>query len=150
MSGSNNGKYIALKFTHEEINNCILKVNNGMVLSKDQYNKLVNEIGIDNISTFNGDYNTLKNLPVIPTKLSQLENDLNLQGGNQVIENGLSEDEVFVLIENAIVDKADKQQLEDMSSWKIEKQTLKGEQYAGKNQCVARRNFGGNGRHREW
>lgn len=116
MSGSNNGKYIALKFTHEEINNCILKVNNGMVLSKDQYNKLVNEIGIDNISTFNGDYNTLKNLPVIPTKLSQLENDLNLQSGNQIIEGGLSEDEVFVLIENAIVDKADKQQLEDMEN----------------------------------
>ena len=111
---SDSKKYVALKFTHEEINNCMIKMKNGMVLSQDQYQKLINEIGLDNISTFNGDYNALKNLPVIPTKLSELVNDLQLENGNNNIEIGITENDVIVLINNAIENKADKQQLEDM------------------------------------
>ena len=83
---SDSKKYVALKFTHEEINNCMIKMKNGMVLSQDQYQKLINEIGLDNISTFNGDYNALKNLPVIPTKLSELVNDLQLENAFDPIE----------------------------------------------------------------
>lgn len=111
---SDSKKYVALKFTHEEINNCMIKMKNGMVLSQDQYQKLINEIGLDNISTFNGDYNALKNLPVIPTKLSELVNDLQLENGNNNVEIGITENDVIVLINNAIENKADKQQLEDM------------------------------------
>lgn len=111
---SDSKKYVALKFTHEEINNCMIKMKNGMVLSQDQYQKLINEIGLDNISTFNGDYNALKNLPVIPTKLSELVNDLQLGNENNNIEIGITENDVIVLINNAIENKADKQQLEDI------------------------------------
>ena len=104
-------KYVSLDFGHDEINKLLKKINDGMVLSKEQYQKLINEIGLDKISTFNGDYNKLNNLPQIPTKVSELEFDIELKQ-----EGGMTEENVNALIQNAIENKADKEQLEDMNN----------------------------------
>ena len=101
-------KYVLLDFGHDEINELLKKINDGMVLSKEQYQKLIKEIGLDKISTFDGDYNKLKNLPQIPTKVSELEFDIEL-------DQGMEEKDVKKLIQNAIEDKADKEQLEDIN-----------------------------------
>ena len=44
-------KYVLIDFGHDEINKLLRKINDGMVLSKEQYQKLINEIGLDKIST---------------------------------------------------------------------------------------------------
>ena len=75
-------KYIALDFTHEEINTCMNKIKKGMVLTQKEYDKLIKEIGLNNISTFNGDYNSLKNLPELPKKLISFSKSLNFLGSS--------------------------------------------------------------------
>ena len=105
-------KYVLLDFGHDEINKLLRKINDGMVLSKEQYQKLINEIGLDKISTFDGDYNKLNNLPQIPTKVSELEFDIELKQE----EGGMTEENVNALIQDAIENKADKEQLEDMNN----------------------------------
>ena len=104
-------KYISLDFSHNEINKLLKKINDGMVLSKEQYQKLINEIGLENISVFDGDYNKLNNLPQIPTKVSELEFDIELKENE-----GMAEEDVNALIQNAIENKADKEQLENMNN----------------------------------
>ena len=111
---SDSKKYISLEFTHTEINELLKKINAGMVLTKEQYQKLISEIGLENISTFDGDYNKLENLPIIPTKLSELEIDVELKGDDVIIEGDMEEAEIIALIEKAIAEKADKEQLETM------------------------------------
>ena len=106
-------KYVSLDFGHGEINKLLKKINDGMVLSKEQYQKLINEIGLDKISTFDGDYNKLNNLPQIPTKVSELELDIEIK---QEEGGGITEENVNALIQNAIENKADKEQLEDMNN----------------------------------
>lgn len=62
--------YFNLDYTHDEIEALLDKINNGCVLSNDEYAKLI-EIGLDNISTFSGDYNDLINTPDIIEKVSE-------------------------------------------------------------------------------
>ena len=104
-------KYVLLDFGHDEINKLLRKINDGMVLSKEQYQKLINEIGLENISVFDGDYNKLNNLPQIPTKVSELEFDIELEENE-----GITEEDVNALIQSAIENKADKEQLENMNN----------------------------------
>ena len=104
-------KYVLLDFGHDEINKLLKKINDGMVLSKEQYQKLINEIGLENISVFDGDYNKLNNLPQIPTKVSELEFDIELEENE-----GMTEENVNALIQSAIENKADKEQLENMNN----------------------------------
>ena len=68
-----------LDYTHEQIEALFDKICSGYVLSKDQFDKLINEIGLDNISTFDGKYASLKGVPEIPEKVSDLENDSHFQ-----------------------------------------------------------------------
>ena len=68
-----------LDYTHEQIEALFDKICSGYVLSKDQFDKLINEIGLDNISTFDGKYASLKGAPEIPEKVSDLENDSHFQ-----------------------------------------------------------------------
>ena len=104
-------KYVLLDFGHDEINKLLRKINDGMVLSKEPYQKLINEIGLENISVFDGDYNKLNNLPQIPTKVSELEFDIELEENE-----GITEEDVNALIQSAIENKADKEQLENMNN----------------------------------
>lgn len=65
-----------LDYTHYEIQELLRKMASGMVLYPDDYEKLINVIGLDNISTFSGNYEDLINTPNIPYYVSDLKNDL--------------------------------------------------------------------------
>lgn len=70
-------KYRSLNYNHTEINALLEKIQKGFVLSESEYDKLINEIGLENISVFDGDYEKLENKPQIPEAMSDLENDMN-------------------------------------------------------------------------
>lgn len=65
-----------LDYTHYEIQELLRKMASGMVLYPEDYEKLINVIGLDNISTFSGNYEDLNNTPNIPYYVSDLKNDL--------------------------------------------------------------------------
>lgn len=69
-------KIYNLKYTHEQLVALLKKLEEGRLLSEDQYKQLTEEIGLDNISTFDLDYFNLKNLPYIPVRLGDLYNDV--------------------------------------------------------------------------
>ncbi len=77
-------KYRSLNFNHAEINELLTKIQKGFVLTEAEHKKLFEEIGIDNISSFDGDYESLENKPVIPDKVSMLNNDAGFQTQEQV------------------------------------------------------------------
>ena len=68
-----------LDYTHEVIEELLDKIHDGYVLSEEQYNKLVEIVSMEFISTFDGDYENLSNKPIIPSKMSELENDKQYQ-----------------------------------------------------------------------
>ena len=107
---TNNSKYMRLDFTHEEVNHLLSKIQNGMVLSEKEYNQLFKEIGLENISTFSGDFEDLLNKPEIPTALGELVNDIDLQDSDDVFLKleQFKKDVVEKLLEK----KADNEQLE--------------------------------------
>ena len=107
---SDNNKYKLLDFGHDEINKLLKKIEAGMVLSQEQYNKLINEIGLNNISTFDLDYNKLENLPVIPSKVSELEFDVDVNG------DFVTEEEAAALIQAAVENKSDKQEIVELEA----------------------------------
>lgn len=69
-------QFYNLKYTHKELIDLFKKIEDNEVLTKEQYNKLINEIGLDNISTFDLNYYNLKNLPYIPVRVGDLFNDV--------------------------------------------------------------------------
>lgn len=69
-------QFYNLKYTHEQLVDLLSKIEKNEVLSKDQYTQLIEEIGLDNISTFDLNYYNLKNLPYIPVRLGDLYNDV--------------------------------------------------------------------------
>jgi cysteinyl-tRNA synthetase len=81
-------KFHMLKYSHEEIQyllELIDKHKNGL-LTMDQYNQLIYDIGLDNISTFDGNYYSLEMRPIIPTRTSQLYNNTTYQTEKDIIE----------------------------------------------------------------
>ena len=56
-------KHYLLSYDHKEIENILNRVYTGMLLTKEDYDYLVNVIGIKNISTFDGYYNSLIGAP---------------------------------------------------------------------------------------
>ena len=73
-----NHKYIDLGYHHKELLDLLNKIENGNVLSKTQYEMLIKDIGLENISTFDGDYNKLNNLPDLNNEIEQVIKRLNL------------------------------------------------------------------------
>lgn len=81
---NNNGNvYYNLDYTHEAIEVLLDKINDGYVLSKEQYDKLIDILDM-NISTFNGDYEELTNKPFIPERMSEVENDMQYQTADEI------------------------------------------------------------------
>ena len=56
-------KNYLLDYTHEELEDLFHKIKLGNVLNNEQYQKLIEEIGLDNISTFSGSYEDLIDKP---------------------------------------------------------------------------------------
>lgn len=73
-----NHKYIDLGYRHEELIELLKKIEEGSVLSNEQYKVLIRDIGLDNISTFDGDYNKLKNLPNLSNEIENVVRNMNL------------------------------------------------------------------------
>ena len=78
MNEINGHKYTDLGYTHEELKALLKKINDGAVLTLDEHKTLVKDIGLKNISTFNGNYNNLYNLPDIRQKVLDVIAELNL------------------------------------------------------------------------
>lgn len=75
--------YYNLDYSHEQIEELFDKIHDGYVLSKEQYDKVMEVLNM-NISEFSGDYEDLINLPTIPQMMSQLENDMHFQTAEEV------------------------------------------------------------------
>jgi hypothetical protein len=73
-----------LPYTHEEVEALLNKIATGEVLKADDYEKLINVIGLDNISTFSGHWNDIEGRPNIPSKVSDLINDLGFDTSDDV------------------------------------------------------------------
>ena len=108
-------KYRSLNFNHAEINALLEKIQKGFVLTEKEYNTLFNVIGLENISTFDGDYESLDNKPVIPTALGQLENDIKLQDENAVnAKMQQVTEKVMEKVNEGLSDKAEIQHIESL------------------------------------
>ena len=67
-------KFFRLDYGHEELEALLDKLNAGKLLTPDEYSYLIEVIGgVQNISTFDGDYNNLENKPHIPERVDQLQ-----------------------------------------------------------------------------
>lgn len=83
MAVKNGRVFYNLDYSHEQLEVLLDKINDGYVLSKEQYDKIMEILNMD-ISDFDGDYESLTNKPEIPTNMSQLENDMTFQTASDV------------------------------------------------------------------
>ena len=65
-----------LPFSHYELELLLKKVKDNRMLTHEEYEKLTKEIGLENISTFDGHYDSLIGVPETIVRVSQLFNDL--------------------------------------------------------------------------
>lgn len=75
--------YYNLDYSHEEIEELFDKIHDGYVLSKEQYDKVIEVLNME-VSEFSGNYEDLKNLPTIPQMMSELQNDVHFQTAEEV------------------------------------------------------------------
>lgn len=75
--------YYNLDYSHEQIEELFDKIHDGYVLSKEQYDKVIEVLKM-NVSDFSGNYEDLINLPTIPQMMSELENDMHYQTAEEV------------------------------------------------------------------
>ena len=73
-----------LPYTHEELEALLNKIAAGELLKADDYEKLINVIGLENISTFSGHWNDIEGRPNIPSRVSDLINDLGFDTSDDV------------------------------------------------------------------
>lgn len=83
MAIKNGRVFYNLDYSHEQLEVLLDKINDGYVLSKEQYDKIMEILNMD-ISDFDGNYESLTNKPEIPTNMSQLENDMTFQTASDV------------------------------------------------------------------
>lgn len=83
MDENQNLTFYELDYTHEQLEVLLDKINDGYVLSEADYKKLM-ELGVANLSVFDGKYESLKNKPEIPQAVSELENDMQFQTADEV------------------------------------------------------------------
>ena len=83
-----NHKYVDLGYPHQTIIDLLEKIEKGFVLTENQHKTLIKDIGLENISTFDGNYHSLKNLPDISREVQQIIDSLNL-ASNITVGNAL-------------------------------------------------------------
>ena len=71
-----NNVFYNLSFTHDEVEELLRRMASGKVLEENDYEKLIHDIGLDNISTFSGDFYDLENIPFIAESVGDLKNDV--------------------------------------------------------------------------
>lgn len=64
--------YELLDYTHRQLEDLLKKLEENYMLTAEEYTHLIEDIGLDNISTFTGDYDDLFNKPFIPTRIVDL------------------------------------------------------------------------------
>ena len=84
MNKINGHQYADLGYSHEELKELLSKINKGKVLTPAQHDMLINTIKIENISTFSGEYDDLKNTPDIPKIVNDIIRSLNLASNDAV------------------------------------------------------------------
>ena len=78
MASKNNFNFSNLGYTHEELEFLLGKIEKGFVLSEKDY-KLLKDIGIENLSTFSGDFNDLKNKPDVVKQIQDAMVELDIE-----------------------------------------------------------------------
>ena len=81
-NNNNNQQFYLLPYDHEYLMKMLDRLDKNMLLTPDEYYMLASK-PIKDLSTFSGDYRDLRNKPIIPKSLSQLNNDLNFMTVNQ-------------------------------------------------------------------
>ena len=88
MSGLNDHEFKDIGYSHDELRYLLNKIDKGQVLSEKDYNKLIKEIGLNNISVFTGNYNDLDNLPDLDNMIREVLSSLKLptnQDMNEIV-----------------------------------------------------------------
>ena len=109
MSGLNGHEFKDIGYSHDELKYLLNKIDKGQVLSEKDYNKLIKEIGLNNISVFTGNYNDLDNLPDLDNIIREVLSSLKLptnQDMNGIVE--LAKAELIDYIRKQLENKADK------------------------------------------
>ena len=78
MGTKNNFNFSNLGYNHEELEFLLGKIEKGFVLSEKDY-KLLKDIGIENLSTFSGDFNDLKNKPDVVKQIQDAMAELDIE-----------------------------------------------------------------------
>lgn len=107
MDENQNLTFYELDYTHEQLEALLDKINDGYVLSQADYEKLM-ELGVENLSVFDGKYESLKNLPFIPQSVSDLNNDMSFQTADDI-----NQKLVVLRDEIAKMNHADKKYVDD-------------------------------------
>jgi hypothetical protein len=107
MDENQNLTFYELDYTHEQLEALLDKINDGYVLSQADYDKLM-ELGIENLSVFDGKYESLKGLPFIPQSVSDLNNDMSFQTAEDI-----NQKLVVLRDEIAKMNHADKKYVDD-------------------------------------
>ena len=107
MDENQNLTFYELDYTHEQLEVLLDKINDGYVLSQADYEKLM-ELGVANLSVFDGKYESLQNLPFIPQSVSDLNNDMSFQTADDI-----NQKLVVLRDEIAKMNHADKKYVDD-------------------------------------
>ena len=78
MGTKNNFNFSNLGYSHEELEFLLGKIEKGFVLSEKDY-KLLKDIGVENLSTFSGDFNDLKNKPDVVKQIQDAMVELDIE-----------------------------------------------------------------------
>ena len=75
---NNNFNFSQLGYSHEELEFLLGKIEKGFVLSEKDY-KMLKDLGIENLSTFSGKYEDLKNIPDIVLQVQSVMEQLDIE-----------------------------------------------------------------------
>ena len=84
MEFNKDEKYLHLDYYHDEIEALLDKINDGYVLSKEQYDKLTKVFDPDTVIGFSGDYNDLINKPDIVEEIKKSLAELKIETSETV------------------------------------------------------------------
>lgn len=107
MTEFDSHKFYSLKHNHQDIDTLLDKIAKGWVLSEKDYKKLIVDIGLNNISTFTGDYEELFNKPNLAQMINEALAKINIPEESTIDEKiSIVRNEILQQISKAMEDKA--------------------------------------------